>query len=283
MSERDEESGADAATEEECLVPADPSHNAEEDFSPFEEVNDSFLNEPLKKVMGPDGLPMPVDPGQRSDIPPLSLKTLVCMGDFSKFVIRNVFGDVMAEFLPNEVARSPAGAWRVRKDLMLDRMQLELKRMRENLKERASVDPAAAQMQAMPDDTMLFHVIHEIGHAAGRCFRANREWFEVEPIRPPCRHYVRQMTQFEYNPENDAILRLCSARRTTEGTFMSVRDRKMSACDMRDPPDLESESQIDEFDKKKIEQGATREYFSIFEGYGPAGRPANTNPMTYER
>lgn len=64
---------------------------------------------------------------------------------------------------------------------------------------------------------------------------------------------------------------------------MSVRDRKMSACDMRDPPDLESESQIDEFDKKKIEQGATREYFSIFEGYGPAGRPANTNPMTYER
>lgn len=87
----------------------------------------------------------------------------------------------------------------------------------------------------------------------------------VQPIRPPCKHYVRQMGAFELNAQHDVVYRLCAARRTTEGTFMTLRDSKISACSMRDPIHLESEKLLDEFDKKKIEQGKQRENYSIFD------------------
>ena len=87
---------------------------------------------------------------------------------------------------------------------------------------------------------------------------------KVEPIRPPCKHYVRQMVSFEFNADHDSIKRLCSARRTTEGTFMTVKDTKVSACDMRDPKHIDSEKLIDDFDEKKVKQGQERTFTSIF-------------------
>ena len=88
---------------------------------------------------------------------------------------------------------------------------------------------------------------------------------EVQPIRPRCQHYVRQMAMFDYNAAAKVHLRLCSARRTTEGTFMTVRDSAMWGCSMREPRDIETEQKcLDEFDAQKIEQGKNREHFSIF-------------------
>lgn len=86
----------------------------------------------------------------------------------------------------------------------------------------------------------------------------------VQPIRPRCQHYVRQLGMFEHNPEGKVHLRLCSARRTTEGTFMTLRDSAMWACSMRNPRDLASEALMDNFDLEKVEQGKHREHFSIF-------------------
>lgn len=88
---------------------------------------------------------------------------------------------------------------------------------------------------------------------------------EVEPIRPRCQNYVRQMAMFDYNAEAKVHLRLCSARRTTEGTFMTVRDSAMWACTMREPRDTVTEQKcLDSFDTEKVEQGKNREHFSIF-------------------
>ena len=88
----------------------------------------------------------------------------------------------------------------------------------------------------------------------------------VTPLRPRCEHYVRQMTQFDHNADAKAHLRLCAARRTTEGTFMTLRDSAMWACSMREPRDLiTEESLLDKFDRDKIEAGRNRQHFSIFD------------------
>ncbi len=86
----------------------------------------------------------------------------------------------------------------------------------------------------------------------------------VDPKREPCIHYVRQMVQFEHNPEVKMISRLCSARRDRQGAFLSVRDRAVWACDMRSPPDPESTKLLDDFDNKKLKEGRERTFDSIF-------------------
>ena len=95
-------------------------------------------------------------------------------------------------------------------------------------------------------------------------YRLKEDNRQVTPKRLPCVHYVRQMVQFEHNPEVKMIARLCSARRDRQGAFMSVRDRAVWACDMRNPPDLESQRLLDEFDEKKLKEGRERTFDSIF-------------------
>lgn len=200
------------AQPEETLVPATGglSQDEEEEFTPFDELNAEFQPSQIKKVLADDGLPTQVAPeAGRSDIPPLSTETLVCMGDFSEFVLRNSDGEITERFKPEEVEQKHDGTWVIKS-----------------------------------------HHPHS-------------RW-TVEPIRPPCRHYVRQMTQLPENPERQLILRLCSARRTVEGAFMSVSNLAMWACTMREPRHLESEKQLDDFDTKKVEEGRNRQYDSIF-------------------
>ena len=245
----------DDAPEEETVVPAEPDDDEPEDFSPFDEVYDDFLAEPLPKIIGDDGLPEHVDTGTKSHLPPLSPKTLVCMGVFTKFVLRDSWREIVAEFEPSEVDHAPNGKWRVPLELARERLDLAIALKR--------TEAGAAEIAMVAE-------------------RRSIGWIEVEPLRPPCKHYVRQFTQFELNPENDAALRLCAARRTTEGAFMSVRDRRFEACDMREPRDLDSEKILDDFDAKKIREGDRREYFSIFDGYEP-GKPDATTTITYER
>jgi hypothetical protein len=96
---------------------------------------------------------------------------------------------------------------------------------------------------------------------------------EVHPIRPQCRHYVRQQGSFHLNAQHRKIYRLCAARRTTEGTFMTVSDLGMWACDMRDPYDAESAKHLDGFDNMKIEQGKKREHLPMFQSFGIFATP----------
>jgi len=75
----------------------------------------------------------------------------------------------------------------------------------------------------------------------------------VEPKRRPCRHYIRQLTQLERNPEHRQLIRLCSGRRTTEGAMMSVGERGLWECDMRYPASVVG--LMDEMDEAKMRAG----------------------------
>lgn len=205
MSE-EEVNKAEAEMDETVVEETD---DAEDDFHPFDEFREDYKPSAIKKVIASDGLPTYHAPVSNNDIPPLSPETLVCMGDFRKFVQRDKWGIITKEVEPSEVTRAPNGDYYV-------------------------TNP-------------------ETGIKS-----------KVEPIRPPCKHYVRQMVSFEFNADHDSIKRLCAARRTTEGAFMTVKDTKVSACDMREPKHIESEKLIDEFDDKKMKQGQERTFTSIF-------------------
>lgn len=75
----------------------------------------------------------------------------------------------------------------------------------------------------------------------------------VEPKRRPCKHYIRQLTQLERNPEHRQLIRLCSGRRTTEGAMMSVGERGLWECDMRVP--LAVVGLMDQMDEEKMRAG----------------------------
>jgi hypothetical protein len=213
MSTEDEER-TEVLPEEAQLVSSEMV-GGEEDFNPFDELREDFKPSHLKRVIGADGLPVTMPPTEKSDIPPLSPETLVCMADTRVFVRRDMFGRIASRHDPSAVVQTPDGRYYLKSELPL------------------------GQSGMIPPKPVL-------------------------PIRPACQHYVRQMTSFELNAEHSSVYRLCGGRRTTEGTFMTVRDMKVEACSMREPRDLESEQRLEKFDELKMEQGRNRENFSIF-------------------
>lgn len=223
----DEEGALAGASEDECTVEsADPiGAGVPETWSPFEAEYDGVELPVVPKVMGSDGLPHLNAPENRSDIPELSEATLICMAICSKFVVRNKWGDILAEFTAEEVNRAPNGKYRVPWELARKRL--------DDVKE----------------------------HVRGDYYS---RWYEVEPIRPQCNHYIRQKSQFELNPEAKDFYRLCALRRSTEGAMMSLKDRGMWACSARDPRDEKTEATLDDFDKLKKEQGSKRTFLPIF-------------------
>lgn len=225
MSDNNEERDrAVDAREGECVVPNDGSGDA--DWSPFDELQDDFNPGPTVYATGADGLPAPVHATARSDIPVLSPQTLVCMGDFSQFVIRDELGRVDTRFSREQVYRLPNGRYYV-----------------------------PVENEHLLPPTLITEKVDEDDH---------QEWVEVQPLRPPCRHYVRQQAQFELNAEHMVQYRVCAARRTTEGAMMTVRDLAVFACDMREPFDIDTAGRMDEFDEKKMAEGRRRAHLPMF-------------------
>jgi hypothetical protein len=80
-----------------------------------------------------------------------------------------------------------------------------------------------------------------------------RRWIEVEPLRPQCQHYARQLTDVQDDPDFRFVARLCTLRKTDEGEYLSVRDSQVFACELREPRDYEgSVQQLDVFDAEQI-------------------------------
>jgi hypothetical protein len=239
----DSENPRDEASPDAAEVTHKATEDAETEFHPFDEVDEDFKPSPALRVSGPDGLPLTVDQTTQSDIPALSKDTLICMGDFSSFVVRDDWGEAMLVFAPVDVERAPNGRWRVAKAKVLER-----KDMLAEERKRLGGNALGASDEAIMERFLSAREIYTQG-----------PYLPVEPVRPPCRHYVRQAIYRE-------IYRLCAARRTTEGTFMTVRDLSVRACDMREPYDPALARRLDDFDAMKIEEGARREYLPMFGG-----------------
>lgn len=239
MSEHD---GNEGAAHEDCIVIQ--TDDGDSEWNPFEEFHEEVDLSPEPKVMANDGMPTNYAPydDERSDIPPFSPESLICIGIFDEFVVRNEWGEIVARVPGDVVDRTPSGRWRVKRSRFI---------------------------QHNPDPRPKGVVRSWLERLSGK-------WVEVEPIRPPCRNYVRQLAPYYMNPKHRKAFRLCSARRTTEGTFMDVSDSGMYSCDMREPRETISEKLMDEFDKKKMREGKSRRYLPMFEGFdekkeGPGG------------
>lgn len=231
MNEGDQADQRGAAPED-CIVTEDDDDAAA--FDPFSDFHDSVELGPIQKVMGADGLPTQHAPFNDSHIPKLGKETLTCMADESEHVLRNGFGYIIAR-TDKPVIKTPKGeSFAKVSDLSWSTQEPSLEQLRE------------VGFRLMEQDG-VYHV-------------------KAQPIRPQCKHYARQFSQYERNPENRSQFRLCTARRSTGGAFMDIADLGIYACELRDPPDFESLKLADEFDRKKIKQGQNREYLPIFEG-----------------
>ena len=182
-------------------------------------IYDGFGQPEMHWDIAADGLATPRVQGALPIVAPLSPDTLVCMSDQRSFVVRNRWGEQVAEFPPSEVTRAPNGTFYVSLWRALRRVPF----------------------------LNLWHGAH-----------LWRWRYTVEPVRRQCRHLARQMTDFQGDPDAVFVERLCTARRDDESFFMTVRDAQYHGCELRDPRDPTTEARMDKFDELKVKLGADR-------------------------
>jgi hypothetical protein len=209
---------------------------------------EGFTNEATPIGIDPaDGLPRPVasQAWQDAQAPELDPARFVCMGDFSKFVIRGAWGAVLAEFEPSEVECAPDGRWRVKVETLLPKVQEHVAAIRQTgrrrLERKVGVAMSEENAKARTDLEMCASAYDAVGG-----------YVEVLPIRPQCRHYARQLVPFPEERTRKLALRLCTARRTDEGEFLDVGNAQVFACELRSPVYGNEAAQLDAFDERTI-------------------------------
>lgn len=218
------------------LEASEPSDDEEagEDFTAWDEYDEAFGKEPVRRVLDAEGLPAPVvdDVGNEAHAPVFTEENFVCIADTRAFVIRDDWGQVMARFEPDEVEHTPNGDYRVPTELALERV----------------------------GDNSLLGVI------AGGTSLGRRPWTSVQPVRPTCRHLIQRLNPPGVNQNLTLgwLERHCSVRRTTSGAFLRLTDEAVRACSAREPYDVESSALITRFNAIKIDQGRARTYHSLF-------------------
>lgn len=84
----------------------------------------------------------------------------------------------------------------------------------------------------------------------------------IEPVRVACEHYARLKTDFMQDPDHRLYMRMCLAQRSETGEYISLQNTRVHACTLRQPRDLPSEQQLDDFDDE-LTQRKPREEFDI--------------------
>lgn len=92
-----------------------------------------------------------------------------------------------------------------------------------------------------------------------------KRWVEVRPVREKCRHYHRQLVDWNDDTDIQFMIRLCTMRKTDTGEFVSLTDTRMHGCDLRDPEIGSREYSLNDRDdalhlktvKKKAEEEET--------------------------
>jgi len=190
-------------------------------------IGNDIYKHPLRTqmvAMDPEsGLPRVVSAVTMADsaAPPLETESFVCMGDDSQFVIRGVWGDVLVSVDPSLVRPYP-GEYGLRGWL--------------------------APLTAKQIDLTSAQAIIAARDLSG----AQRLWYQVEPLRPQCKHYCRVMTDFEGSDEHKTVERVCTAQRTEGGEYISLGNTRIYACEHRNPRDFVSEQRLRKFDAESV-------------------------------
>jgi hypothetical protein len=217
-----------------------------------EELQQAYVPRPDPIGVDPiDGLPRPMIEVHQPFAPPLSTSTLCCMANTSSFALRDSHGDVVLEIPASAVSRFPDGKWRASLAVLAEIIAgPESTEMVERMDDEQARTRVLSKAEAF--------AVRWLSSRGARIAPSVRELVEVEPIRPVCRHYARQLTDIQDDAETMFVARVCTARRDSGGEFLSLRDAAVFACDLREPYDQESSSRLDAFDEAKIELGKNR-------------------------
>ena len=166
-----------------------------------------------------DGMPQPISMSSIEDTkaPALTPETFICMADRSSFVIRDGEREIIISFPPEVIHRRADGSYFVNAN---------------------SLD----------------------GEQANRCglrrtLREGENWkISVEPLRPQCEHYRRQLLPF--GKGHKSCHRYCTAMKNEAGELIDLANSEVFACEMREPRDPASEQQLDDFDDGIVARGS---------------------------
>lgn len=198
-----------------------------------EEMHQSHVSTFAMGMSPEDGLPTLVTPQNLDKSPGLSEETLVCMADKRSFVIRGADGSVLVTFKPNEVGQLHDGRYFVSKEYL---------KLRLHKSKRKKLSPV--------------EVLGPEGY---------ENIYVVEPIRPECVHYLRSLSDLAADRERNFYQRACMAQKSEEGEYYSLRDVRLSACNIRSPRHLASEALMDEFDQKLMTEAKTAREMEEFD------------------
>jgi len=225
----------------------------ESSFGPDEELHESFPVEPIPTFIGKDGLPAfkESDPSDTQAIP-FTWETQLCIEDDREFV--EIFGQELT-----------GRGWVPFDDEELDDEELD----DEGLDERMmwltpDGDPVKVDFLSRykpdgtervrrtfkPEEVKRLWGVTVVPGAPG-C------WLPVRPKRERCSHYCRQVFSNDSQPDpardgHQIVFRVCKARRSNGGAFMSLSNEAVYACDFRDPPDNSSTMLQDKKDRTKL-------------------------------
>lgn len=202
-----------------------------------------------------DGLPRPIPAISMEDsmAPPLTVGRLVCMADTSEYVVRDEYGNVKASYKPEQVTRSVSGSY-----------WAEVKGAPFWVHALVLLLTSALLIAAIVELLDYWWVVG-VTLAGTGVILFLQTWLsrrvmhiKVEPKRPQCRHYVRQLIPWHEDKEHNTCQRYCSALKNETGEILSISNQEVLACEIRRPRHLETETLIDDFDAKIISKGQER-------------------------
>lgn len=215
----------------------------ESSFSADEELHESFPIEEIPTVMGADGLPEFVEPDpEQTQAIPFTWETQLCIEDDREYV----------EIFRQELS---ARGWRVHQPDQWftpsgDEVRLSVRRRydsegRELERERFNPDEVQERWGVF--------MVPKTKKDDGR----PQSWLPVRPRRERCVHLRRQVFSNDDVPDpaddgHQIVFRVCAARRSNGGAYMSLGNEGIYCCDFREPFDVPSSRLQDQKDKKKL-------------------------------
>jgi hypothetical protein len=225
----------------------------ESSFGPDEELHESFPVEPIPTVLGADGMPAFIEPDPSdTQAIPFTWETQLCIGDDREYV--EIFGQELPGRgwvpLADDADEFDDG------DLVDDDDRL--------MWLSPDGDPIAIDFLSRysPDGTERVRRTfkpEEVEHLWGVALVRGAPgcWLPVRPRREPCKHYCRQVFSNDSQkdpalPGHQIVFRVCKARRSNGGAYMSLSNEAVYACDFRDPHDEVSTGLQDKKDRHKL-------------------------------
>ena len=210
----------------------------ESSFDADEELHEAFPGEPIPTVMGDDGLPAFIEPNpEDATAVPFTYDTQLCIEDDRTYV--EIFHQ---ELRGRGWSHKGASNWCTPSG---EELQLVV---RSRFNSEGGVLPRA---EHKPED-----VVHLWGVDLVRLEKSGGRK-PVRPLRERCKHLHRQVFSNDSQPDptsagHQIVFRVCGARRSNGGAFMSLGNEGIYACDFRDPPDVSRRYLQDAKDRGKL-------------------------------